>query len=439
MTYDTLQGVANGAPAVWVPYSWYGPSRPSLCMPMGSGKPGRGPAGVPEISGMFTTFHEFFHIVERRCGGISPMHAWERGNLERARKYFPDWKPDLNPVWTATEYSWYRYHFLNTVPRRLEAKAAAGGLRPIFRNFSYTNLYPDHTPDWLFAAYTGAIAGIAPEQLRLAEAAAAKARSLLKQKKNDDARKELARALTLNPYHFYALRELAALAFARKDYAGAFTYGATLFRAYPEPGEIFTTALKFRDAREYRRAADVFAFGAGLPENAAAFAYWRSRMLEAAGEAAGARAALESIKDHPALKGGPGLIECRKAGASLYSIAKPSDEAAPILAKTRRGDALSWRIVPSAEKGWSLIISDYNWRCLAAAGDAGARKIVLNTMGDGDDQKWKIEAIGNGAYRIVSRQDGLALAVELRGKDKLLVLAKPNDDPLQAWSLEGYK
>lgn len=428
---------------IWVPYTWYGPFKNSIEMPfddpaLDDGGVLKNSSSIRTITHDFVLFHEFFHIVENKCGEIVPQHAHLPENINQAKKNFPEWVPDMNPAWTATEYTWYRYHFLNTVPKCMELKAASSGIYPPFLNFSNTNS-PDKTPDYLFKTYTETIKGITLDNLRLAEESYHKGWDLAKDKKPDEAKLEYEKALKYNPYHFKSLLELAAIAFKSKGYAEAFKYYDAYGRLYPDVNFLFNIAMKFHDANEHAKAANFFRIASEQPGANPVYYLWLARSLTASGDDQAAKAAMEKLASNPLMKYSPLLISSKKAGLSLNTNINPMDEGSPILAWKRKGEALSWRIVPSEKEGYVYIVSDYNWKCIAVTDRKGTNVIVMEDMKNSDNQKWKLEEVSKGLFRIVSYSSGMALAIEIIDdwEKKLLVLQSPGNDPLQVWNLEA--
>ena len=226
---------ANGVPLVYIPYTWYGPGRGSIAMPMDAAVAKNNSELVANFPHSWVTFHEFFHVIERRSGGIGPTHGWLPESIEKSKKAFPAWVPDPNDAWTATEYTWYRYHLQNTLPARMRLQSQKSKLVPPFKNFSFALTSPDAHADGLFATYSRALAGISLDRLRQAGELVAQADKARWGKRADEARALYIQALRHNPYHHRALYELGMDAHRRRDNAAVERYFSILERVFPDP------------------------------------------------------------------------------------------------------------------------------------------------------------------------------------------------------------
>ncbi|HNR87144.1 MAG TPA: hypothetical protein PKM65_02250 [Spirochaetota bacterium] len=226
---------ANAVPLIYVPYTWYGPERGSIALPMDAAVAKNNTELVTNFPHSWVTFHEFFHVIERRSGGIGPMHGWLPESIEKSKKAYPDWVPDANATWTATEYTWYRYHLLNTLPARMQMQSQKSGITPPFANFSFSLTSPDGHNDAIFKTYTRALAKISLENLRLAEELVAQADKARRSKRTEEARALYTKALNHNQYHHRALYELGMDAHRRRDSAEAERYFSILERVFPDP------------------------------------------------------------------------------------------------------------------------------------------------------------------------------------------------------------
>lgn len=429
---------ANAVPVIYIPYTWYGKSRGAVTIPLGGG--GGTVKNSVMISRMMTSwvlFHEFFHVIERISGGIGPNHGWLKESIAKAKKSYPDWVPDMNRG-TATEYSWYRYHLQNTVPRQMEKKAAQTRLYPPFRNFGFILTKPDRTEEYVFRVYTKAVQGVSLDNLRTASELLARATDLRKKKKNDESVKAFKSVLEYNPHHHRALLELGREALGRKDAAEADNYFTTLARVFPDPKELFTIGKSFLDRDDFTRAAKYFRIAGEGPGRNPVYTWWLAMALTASGDDVAAKSALARIETNPMVKSPAAFITSKGAGQALYSTANPEDDSSVSLAKPRRQDGFKWKILPSGEANYVMIVSDYNWKCLEARGAEGNYIITQKGIEKTDAQKWLIEKGSDGLCRIISKISGTPLAVSMPGKGKKpsLTLQEGKANAHQYWEIQ---
>lgn len=415
---------AMGVPNIYIPYTWYGPPRGSIGLMLGGKNLPKNPTYTNNFPHIWITFHEFFHVVEWLSGGIRPQHAYLPENMDQAKKNFPEWVPDMNPVWTATEYSWYRYHLHNTVPGRMEQQAARTGLYPPFRNFSFLLTNPDRTEEYVYRTYTAAVKGISLDNLRKAAELLDEAYALRRNKKDDESIETLKKALQYNPCHHRVLIELGWEMVKKKDYAEADRYYGAMAKVYPDPKELFATGKTFFDRSEFALAAKYFGIAAGRPGRNPVYIRWLERALFSAGDRRAGERAMARIETNPVMRSPIAYITNKGAGQALYSAANPEDEAAPGLAAPRQQDGYRWKLVSAGDRDHVMIVSDYSWKCLEARGDGGGYAVVQGDLAPGDAKKWRLDRGPDGLCRLISKTSGTPLAVAMSedGKKGLLTL-----------------
>ena len=429
---------ANAVPVIYIPYTWYGKSRGAVTIPLGGGGGGtvKNSTLISKITTSWVLFHEYFHVIERISGGIGPTHGWLKESIEKSKKSYPAWVPDMNRG-TAAEYSWYRYHVQNTVPRQMEKKAAQTGLYPPFKNFGFILTRPDRTDEYVFQVYTRAVKGISLANLRTAAELLARADKLRQKKKIDEAVETYKKVLEYNPHHHKALLSLGRIALGRKDTAEADRRFSALAKIFPDPREFFSIAKSFFDRNDFALSAKYFRVEAEGPGRNPVYAWWLSRALTAAGDGGAAQDSLKRIEANPLVKIPASFIDNRGAGQALYSTANPEDESSVRLAKPRRQDGFKWKLLPSGEADYVLIVSDYSWKCLEARGAEGDYVIIQRPIDKNDAQKWRLAQGSDGLYRIMSKISGTPLAISLAGKGKkpALTLQEGKANAHQYWDI----
>lgn len=427
---------ANGVPSIYIPYTWYGQPRGSIGFTMGNTGVVKNSSMISRFNHQWVVFHEFFHVIERMSGGISPQHAYLKDALAQARKNFPGWVPDMNPSWTATEYSWYRYQMLNTVPVRMEQKAAETGLYPPFRNFGFVENSPDRTEEYVFNTYTAAVQDISLDNLKKASELLEEARKLRKEKKNDEFVDKLKEALNHNPCHHRVLSELGWEMVKKQDFTGADRYYGTMAKVFPDPKELFGIAASLLEKGQPSLAAKYFRIAADRPGRNPVYTRWLARALSLAGEHVKAGDTLARIKDNPAMRSPIAHIINTEAGQALYSADNPENEGAPGLAAPRRQEGCRWKIVPSGDQDYVMIVSDYSWKCLEARGENGNHVVRLSGTDTSDTKKWRLVRGSNGLCRIISRISGTPLAVATAEDGKKAGLTLKEGESNQHWEIQ---
>lgn len=386
--------------------------------------------------------HEFFHIVEQLCGNIGPEHPHLKEFTAEARKRFPDWKPDLRPTWGTTEYSWFRYHFENTVPRRMEELAARRNLYPAWRNMSYVLTQPDRTDELVYKTYTEAVKGIKQSDLQKASDLYNQAQQAYRAGKIDQAIELHKQALRHNPCHIGVLDAMGWLAIANKnnDFEMADKYYGALARVFPDPKNCFLYGMIFFDRGQPARAARYFRILADRPDANGVYAWWAARSLAAAGDGDGAESMMRRIDRHPVVNAPLAFLNCRAASLALRTGNNPEDEAAPSLAYWYRNSDYRWRLVPADDGKHVRIVSDHIWRCLEARGEGANAAVALDAVGEHDAQLWLLSRGDDGSWRITAKTGGLSLAVvpAAEGRQAALALRPASNDRFQKWEIETF-
>ena len=432
----TVMIYAMGVPNIYIPYTWYGPARGSVGLMLGAKTLPKNPTYTSNFTHIWIIFHEFFHVIERMSGGIQPQHAYLSENMARARQNYPDWIPDMNPVWTATEYSWYRYHLHNTVPERMEKKAAETGLHPPFRNFSFVLTEPDRTEEYVFNTYTAAVKGISLDNLRKASELLEEAYKLRREKKSDESIEALKKALGHNPYHHRVLIELGGEMMKKKDFIEADRYYGTMAQAFPDPKELFEIAKSLLDRGQPALAAKYFRIVAERPGRNPVYTRWLARALYAAGDRDAADEALARVETNPAMKSRIAYITNTGTGNALYSMANPEGGPAPGLARPGRQEGCRWKLVPSGDRDSVMIVSDHSWKCIEARGENGSYTVRLSGMEESDSKKWRLVRTSGSLYRIISKTSGAPLAVVLSEDGKKSSVTLSSAGANQEWEIQ---
>lgn len=387
---------ANGASQGYVPYSFSAPvHRGSLVMPLG--EEGKASTALARFPYHWVLFHEFFHNIESIVGGIKPVHA--HTVVAEARRACPEWKPDLTPAWTATEYSWYRHHFHTTVPKRLEEQARKTGLWPVWRNCSWLLRQPDPTEERTFTTHAAAVGPVPPPRLRLALDTAERGHRLFRSNRAA-ACALFRRALVLNPCQRRALAGLAGDALARRDFAEADRLCSTLTRIFPDPAERFRYGLTFYGHQEYTRAARYFRALAAEPGRSPVYTLWAARALHAAGDSAGFQAMLAGLRDNPVFKSALCTIAAPDGKNTLSASWQPGT---PGLRHPAGNLPTLWRIVPAGDGVHVRLVGEEGWLALAAGGSP-AHPVLRTAPADASrDQLWRLEKISGNRARLISR------------------------------------
>lgn len=427
---------ANGVSSIYHPYTLYGERRGSIAMPMDVS--GEIKSALSRFNHAWVHFHEFFHVIERISGGIGPQHAWLPDAIEKAKQKYPAWVPDMNSAWTATEYTWYRYHFLNTVPAQMLKKAAKSGLYPPFKNFSFVLTRPDRTNQHVFLTYTRALKGISLENLRKASEQMNPAYQLLRKRKTEEAIALYKKALEHNPYHHKALLALGKIYLNQGDTNTAENYFTLFAKVFPDSGELFSLSQSFYKKRDYARAAKFLKIITECPSINPIYLYWLTRVLLEAGDTAGAEPFIQQLKENPLYTAPISYLNFRgRKNLSLNSNSYPEENRTPSLERPRRNNMQKWKIIPSGENGYVLLVSDYNWQCLEVRQSEAGYRIMMGEIQRGDAQKWKLIKDENGVYRIVSKVTGTDLSVIIpttRNKPRLTILSQ-EEGSTHSWEI----
>ncbi len=175
-----------------IPYSIYGPERGriiiSSCLVH---RPG-------------TLLHEFFHTIEKRYAIPISHGFWDKN-----RHQFPTWKGQ-------GEYNYYQYHFENTIKK-------SG-----YRNCEFTYSQPLKITSSEYQSYVDMILPIRLEDRKEAQHILEETKLIFKNDKKNT-KKNLEKAILLNPYNGEALFKLCGIAHYNGDLDLALSY---ILRAY---------------------------------------------------------------------------------------------------------------------------------------------------------------------------------------------------------------
>lgn len=422
-----------------VPYTWRSSAMRSNIL-FGSGEEAPQWNYISNIAHHFVWLHEFFHITEYMSGNIAPQHAHLPEEFPKARVNSPAWVPDMNKSWTATEYSWYKYHYLNTLPKRTEELAGQTGLSPAWRYFSYVNRFPDTTDEALYKKYTSAIKGITLSDLQKASDLHSAGQKAYWAGKKDKAMDFQKQALQHNPYHIGALDSLGWLAIELKnnDFVMAEKYYNTVIRVFPHPKNCFLYGLVFYERNQAARAVPYFRIPAERPDAKPVYVWWAAKALAAAGDSEGAETMMKRIMKHPVINSPLAFINCKAADVALQSGSNPEDEGNFWLWKLYRQSSSRWRLVPVGDGVHVRIVSEYHWRCLEARGTKDKAGIGIAPARKSDSQKWILSKGNNGEWGIVSKtlKRSLTVVPAAAGMQPKLALLPTSGDPLQKWDIE---
>jgi tetratricopeptide (TPR) repeat protein len=424
---------------ILVPYTWRsGAVRGRIVLNAGDGKQ------IDHISNLghhWIAFHEFFHHIESLCGNIAPQHPHLPEEFPKARKNFPEWVPDMNKSWTATEFSWYKYHIQKTVPARMEQLASETGIKPPWRNMSYVNRFPDTTDESLFRSYSTIMEKVSMPDRQKAADLVDEGFRLSWSGKNREAEEKFEQALKYNPYHHVALDQLGWLAIAlhNNDFTRADRYYTEMARVFPDPKKCFGAGAVFFERNQPVRAIPYFRIAAGSADALPAYRAWLARSLAAVGDAKGAAAEAARIVDNPVMKAPVAVIESRALDVCfLTSGSSPEGEDSLVFYKLwwPTSSRARWHLVPADDGVHVRIVSNLHWRCLDARGD----RVVLAPITASASQEWEMVRLADGQYRIRSGLSGRSLSmIPASGKQPpSLALEQASESENQKWAVGIY-
>jgi hypothetical protein len=97
---------------------------------------------------------------------------------------------------------------------------------------------------------------------------------------------------------------------------------------------------------------------------------------------------------------------------------KMDDDAAIGQWPSHNGNNQKWKIIPSSDEGYKVIVSAHSNKCLDVLVSEGTYYVVQKTINHSDSQKWKLIQGDNGSYIIVSKEYNMAIDIENKDKVK---------------------